>query len=587
MVPIAAASAATIAHTIPDIQGTSSRSPLVGETVAGVVGIVTAVLATRRSGGFWLQAAQGDGDPRTPEGLFVLAGKRTKVQVGDRIRVAGKVVERKIPRRWRNVRTTTSIKLSRFDRLARGAALPEPVRLGVDHELPPGGDDTGASMIRYWEQLEGMRVELGPVSAVAPRSSHGETWVVALGDQRGLRGGDGVLISNARLNNSHRILLAERPLARLPKGASAAALAAVTTKAVTGIATYAYGNFRIALDQLPIWRTTRHGRRESTVLPPIRSALSIATYNVWNLGGRAKDAAFAARAHDIVHALAGPDVLILQEVMDNSGRRDDGIVSADKTYARLNAAISSAGGKSYAVAQVSPPDGADGGVPGGNIRTAVLFNSERLVLARPRARSTGVAASEGATLALGCDGNAVQMRSNPMRLGSGKREFRHSRKPLAALFDVGAEQLLIVGVHLVSKRGDDGISGARQPPRKRSSNRRAAQISWLGSLIARLAPCGSTTHVVLAGDMNESAGSTQFLPLLDAGLIDTAALLAPGDRYTYVYQGNATQLDQIYVSARLGRRGIEADSVHINARYPVSARASDHDPFVVRLLIPR
>ena len=42
------------------------------------------------------------------------------------------------------------------------------------------------------------------------------------------------------------------------------------------------------------------------------------------------------------------------------------------------------GGKSYEYTEVAPVDGADGGKPGSNIRLGILYNPERVSLAKKR-----------------------------------------------------------------------------------------------------------------------------------------------------------------------------------------------------------
>lgn len=79
---------------IHDVQGTTRVSPLNGQRVSGVTGVVTGVRATGSARGFWFQDPQPDDDPRTSEGLFVFTGERTpQVAVGAAVTVAGTVEE--------------------------------------------------------------------------------------------------------------------------------------------------------------------------------------------------------------------------------------------------------------------------------------------------------------------------------------------------------------------------------------------------------------------------------------------------------------------------------------------------------------
>ena len=88
--------------------------------------------------------------------------------------------------------------------------------------------------------------------------------------------------------------------------------------------------------------------------------------------------------------LATPDVVALEEIQDNTGPTNNGVVAADVTLDKLTAAIVTAGGPAYQWVQINPVDGQDGGEPGGNIRSAFLYNPARVSLApgTPGARST-------------------------------------------------------------------------------------------------------------------------------------------------------------------------------------------------------
>lgn len=60
-----------------------------------------------------------------------------------------------------------------------------------------------------------------------------------------------------------------------------------------------------------------------------------------------------------------------------NGATNDGTVSADVTLSTLVAAISAAGGLSYSTRLIEPVNNSDGGEPGGNIRVAFLFRTDR------------------------------------------------------------------------------------------------------------------------------------------------------------------------------------------------------------------
>ena len=76
----------------------------------------------------------------------------------------------------------------------------------------------------------------------------------------------------------------------------------------------------------------------------------------------------------IANFLNMPDFMFIQEIQDNSGSSDNGVVIANQTLTNLAAAIAKAGNstETYAFLEIAPENDKDGGQPGGNIRTAYL-----------------------------------------------------------------------------------------------------------------------------------------------------------------------------------------------------------------------
>ncbi len=136
---------------ISRVQGSAMLSPLLGTEVE-VEGIVTAVVP----GGFFLQSpGAGDGDPRTSEGLAVIAAATT-VAPGQRVRARGRVEEVRSRRTDPLTRTTLAATTVRV--LDPTAALPAPIILRAAQLA------TNASLEAY----EGMRVQTPALRVVGP-----------------------------------------------------------------------------------------------------------------------------------------------------------------------------------------------------------------------------------------------------------------------------------------------------------------------------------------------------------------------------------------------------------------------------------
>ncbi len=115
----------------------------------------------------------------------------------------------------------------------------------------------------------------------------------------------------------------------------------------------------------------------------------MATYNVENLAPGDPQAKFDRLGEAIVTHLATPDVVNLEEIQDNTGATDDGVVAADQTLQKFTDAIVAKGGPRYQWRSIDPVNDEDGGQPGGNIRVAFLFNPARVSFVdRPGGTST-------------------------------------------------------------------------------------------------------------------------------------------------------------------------------------------------------
>jgi len=573
--------------TVHGIQGASHFSPLVGRCVAGVSGVVTAILGSRKGQAFWVQDPVGDGNRATSDGVLVTAFEGLpQVAVGDLVELGGRVEERS----WREELPVTRLVASNVEIIRRDQDLPAPITLGEGGLVIPQPDVASPGLRTFdpvgfaadaFESLEGMRVRIENPVVVGPTSRHGEIVVLAGGGrgavQRTARGGVRLLDDNA---NPQRVVIDDRLVADPPD----LSVGDVLTGPVDGILHYSYGSYKLLNTRtLP---SVVPGRldRELSSLKGDTAPLRVATFNLENLSARSSDEKYRRLAAVIAGNLGSPDILAVQEVQDDSGPRDDGMVSADETLGRLVDTIEAVGGARYVARLIDPVDKADGGQPGANIRTAFLYNPKRVEFIDRAGcgEGSGVDVADGPSLT--CSPGLVDPGSPAFATGEDGRGG--SRKPLVGEFRYGGRRLFVVNLHLASKGGDDPLFGRQQPPKTSSTNRRNAQAKVVAELVSELLARDPEAAVLVLGDLNDFESSKPLATLEGAGLENLLLRLPLADRFTYVYLGNSQVLDHILVSPSL-TNGAEIDIVHLNAEFPTADRASDHDPVIVRLVIDR
>src|SRR5439155_1329854 len=335
---------------IHEIQGAAHRSPLEGQLVGNVPGIVTA----KRSNGFNLQDPDPDASDATSEGIFVLTSPApTSVSVGDAVTVNGSVNE--IP------------------------------------VLPDDGTWAG------------------------PRTAHG-----------------GILYSYAD-GNPERIIV-DDGIVPMPQGLNVGDHFAGS---VTGVVDYNFGLFMVELTQSPV-RVPGTLTKEITVLPTVNE-LTVATFNVQNLDPGDGAPKFNNLASLIVNNMKSPDLIAVEEVQDNNGATDNGVVDPAITISTLITAISNAGGPTYNYRQINPVNDQDGGEPGGNIRQIFLFRTDRGLsfVDRPGGDSTTPTTVTSAS-------GTPQLSFSPGRIDPTNTAWDSSRKPLAAEFLFDGQRLFVI-----------------------------------------------------------------------------------------------------------------------------------------------
>jgi VCBS repeat-containing protein len=547
---------------IYDIQGAGHTSAYVGQTVS-TQGVVTAI-DTTGSRGFYIQDVTGDGDDATSDAIFVFTNAVPTVHVGDRVQVSG-VVDEYNGGVATNL-TITEIKAPTISVIgagevsatvlgAGGRAIPNTV-IDDDHL---GSFDPAHDGVDFYESIEGMLVTIPNAQAVGA-TYQGQTWVVADNgaEATGLNSRGGVTLAEGD-NNPERIQVYAD--SGVNPGFSAGYVLGDHLGDVTGVVSYYGGEYEV----LPtaVETTTSGGTLplETTGLAGDASHLAIGAYNLENISPLDPDAKFAALAADIAHNLGAPDILGVEEIQDADGAGTGSDLSGAATLDKLVAAIEAAGGPHYSWVEIAPTTaGSTGGEPGGNIRSAFLYRADRVDYVEGSARL--VADTTGATDA-----------------------FHNSRSPLAADFVFHGETVTAIDVHNYSRGGSDPLFGANQPPTNNGDDRRVDQATAVHDYVSGLLAADPDAHVAVMGDFNAYYYEPS-LTLLEANgdLYNLARTLSPEERYSYIFEGNAQQIDNLLVSQSL-RDGAVFDNVHLNTGQAAIDQPSDHDAILALLSI--
>ncbi|MGW1986195.1 endonuclease/exonuclease/phosphatase family protein [Streptomyces collinus] len=569
---------------IHDIQGTTRISPLAGQKVADVPGIVTATRTYGSSKGFWMQDPTPDDDPATSEGVFVFTSSTPKVAVGDSVTVTGTVSEFVPGGASSGNQSVTEVTKPTVTTVSTGNAVPAPTVIdaeSVPDAYTPAGDtaaagsvngltlDPSAYALDYYESLEGMNVQVADTRVVTRTDPYSELWVtVKPWEHRNHRGG--TVYGSYESQNTGRLQIQSLgSAAAFPKANVGDTLEGTTTGPLDF---NQFGGYTLVASKLGT--LTSGGLERETTAKQSARELAVATYNVENLDP--SDATFDKHAAAIVNNLQSPDIVSLEEIQDDNGATDDGTVDASATVNKLIDAIVAAGGPKYDWRSINPVNDQDGGEPGGNIRQVFLFNPERVSFV-DRAGGDSTTAV-GVTKVHG----KAELTASPGRIDPTNAAWTNSRKPLAGEFTFHGKTVFVIGNHLNSKGGDQGLTSQYQPPTRSSEVQRHAQATEVNAFVKDILSVQKNANVIALGDMNDFEFSeTAKIMEGDGELWSAIKSLPRSERYTYDYQGNEQVLDQILISPAI-RRGcdFEYDSVHINSEF--NDQISDHDPQVLR-----
>jgi hypothetical protein len=591
--------------TIHALLGQGHVSPYAGQSVSGIAGVVTDVTSTD----FYLQDIQQVGSTPFKQAIDVYVGHKPTVVAGDDVTVSGTMTEYYPDQSD----TPSALPIGEIEDPtvtidSTGNALPAPVVIGSDGVLPPaqkifGGkhsrDVTAIGSSRplsraldFYQGLDSELVQVEDPVAIGPTNDYAFAVAPDNGTGAGTRTAAGGLADvTAKTVNSRRLEV----YAPYPEKAPAVNVGDHFGGPVEGIMSEYEGNPELELTSSVTG--VSGGLTPQVAAPAGPGQLAVATYNLDNLSPTAPAAKWASLGTQIVHNLGAPDILAVQEIQDNDGATDDGVVAADVTLSDLVSAIQAAGGPTYSWTEIDPVNDQDGGQPGGNIRQVILYRTDRGLSLVP-------AAGGGSTVAdsVTGSGSSTALAQSPGRIdpqnpawnegytltdpGTGRTTPSDaSRKPIAAQFTWEGHTIFVINNHLDAKLTDDADFGRYQPPVLFSELQRDQGAQVLHGFVTDIEQADPKADVIVLGDMNDQGFAPAFKEM-EAGhaLVDPISRLPQAQRYDYVFDGDSEGLSGLLVSPALAKYVTTEIPVHINADF--AAQTSDHDPLLADITFP-
>jgi predicted extracellular nuclease len=590
--------------TIAEIQSDKHLSPYFGYK-AKTQGIVIGIgIPDRYPGGteIYLQDDKESANAKNSTGLFVyVPDEDLDVESGDKIEIFGTIYEETnaLGMSRTSMRDVESLKvLSKNNPLPKAVALGKSGRKIPDQKISSYHGDLNLKPslnlqdgIDFWESLEGMRVSIknprvvgfiGGHEVYLDTKTHLTLFVAPENVQTksNLTPTGGMIVDAARGDFNPEII--QIPTHVLAKDLKAEMIFNIGDKIegeLTGILSYdknifGDGNYVLILtgDQPALQNNNNQivplNERPKSTIKPAEDKLTIASYNVENLGGQQADR--IARLSEVISQNLGcPDILNLVEIQDNNGEDFAGDSRANETLAKIVDGITCPNAD-YRPVNIDPILNAEGGQPGGNIRVSMLYNKNRVQF-EPRGNPGPL--TETIVLA---DGS---LSTNPGRVFPNDPDFMGTRKSLAAEFIFRGEKVYVIGNHLNSKLGDTSHWGNIQPSVSNSEKERTRLAAKLRKFVQLIERNNPRANIAMMGDFNAFTVENSMRLLESAGLSNLTTLKIPENgRYTTIYNGNSQSLDYIMVNGNMLGRNPQYQILHINSDF--MERMSDHDPLV-------
>jgi predicted extracellular nuclease len=518
---------------ITELQGSGAVSPLLDERVEIEGSVSVAPAQIGARPGFFLQTEAAAARGAGSAGVFVALESASLPAPGQRLRVRGRVAELD--------GVTALVSVERSEPCGHAALSPAEVELGSEPDL---------------ERWEGMWIHARA------------DWTLVDSSELELRGELGISPAGRGYATGHPLAQADHAVWTLLGMADAARawLRADRISEHLRLGARARELTAVVLSGTPptLLATQAVELRAPPPLPPSAvpdKALRVAALNLDNYfvqpgtRGARSEAELSRQRAKLVAALRqlDADILALSE-LENEGPDPSGSAAAPRSLGDLLGALNSELPDELGY-RVSESGADDSDV----IRSAIAYRSGRVSPSGP-----------------------AWFASSPT----------FHRAPLFQSFASRGRTLSVGVVHLKSKlcSGAGQIIGAEGC----GAETRAAEARALAAAVASLP---EPRDVLLIGDFNSDALETPLLELERLGFTDLFAGVPAEDRYTYVFEGHASQLDHALASGALAAALARAQIWHINADEPEllgyglehppqayradARRSSDHDPILV------
>jgi predicted extracellular nuclease len=575
-----------------EIQGSGSTSPMVGQTVNSVRGIVTADFQNNTGGpqsprAFFIQAHEPDCDTATSDGIMVYTSTSVKgIQVGDLVEINnGSVTEYQGPAIFVWDETVTEISCTASCTVT---TLQANYGLPAAEEYNPPVDTAAAAA--YNEAREGMLMQVTVDSTVISAVNPYNEFIVrrGLGQDRlhrdeGAVGdlimvdGDGVSAANCGVDGFGDIQTFDS-IVYNPGGGTA----------IYGPLNYNFNMYKIQQDDDAYCVTATAGDYSSyspyTNPPPAADAnvFTIASMNAHNFFDTNDD----PQKSDTVATQADYDLhsqKLASAVCDVAGLNRPLIIGLqevenDVVLQKLVGDISNTCGETYNYHTLAGPDNR-------SIEVAFLTRADRVTVLSVNDRQGCSATNWG----INYEGND---HPADVTCSGAAPYYLFNRPPLELVAQVTlagqTQTITVINNHFKSKLSSASCTAPD------CTDRRVEQAQHVDNLVDGILANDPNANIVVMGDLNDYYNSDP-LDVLDTtfGVLTNVWSDLPGppstgqgtiQRYSYTYNGVAQTLDHMLVSANVNGLSRVVAPRHINNDWPASLaagtsmfRSSDHD----------